>query len=420
MPYLPEEIFKRKDNFLLVLKMVFRNILRQKRRSFLTWSIMTAGFVLISLSIGLAEGSFSSILELITRNNSGHIQIHKKGYLDNRSIYNTINVNQRVGERVASSQLIQSWSSRLYSTALAFAGNQSIGIRVIGIDPYKEAKTIRIKQKIKKGRYLTDTDEHIVMITDSLAKALNLSVGEDIVLIGQGADGSIANDLFKVVGIYGSEGIAFGAMDCYMPIQAAQSFFSLYDRFHEIVIVLDREEESRQTAGRLAGFLNDPTLDVDPWQVVNREFYKVLQTDRNGRNLSFLIIMFVVGTGILDTVLMGIFERTREFGVMRALGTRKAFVFRLIIYEIFCLAVASIIIGGIIAFIANYILLKHGIPLPEPIHFAGVCLDRMVSEISVNVFLLPAAVTLITSFLVSLYPGYRAVSMAPIEAIRSR
>jgi len=404
---------------MLIFKMVLRNVLRQKRRSFLTCLMMTAGFVLLSISIGISDGSYSNIIELVTRDHTGHIQIHKRGYLDCPSLYNTLDSGDGLDKKLESFPDVQASAPRLYCAVLAFAGKKTMGVRVTGIDPDREAQTTRLRLKVTKGKYISRSPGKDVMLSDALAKALDVGVGGEIVLIGQGADGSIANDLFEVGGIVDVEGTGYGDMNCYMHIKTAQDFHCLYDRFHEIAIILDDQARSQQVANRIEHELDNSTLDVEPWQVVEREFYQAMQTDVKGMNLVFVILMVVVGTGILDTVLMTILERTPEFGLMRAMGTRPVDVFKLIVYETACLSVIGILLGGIIAFVCNYIIMHHGIPLPDPIHFGGVYLDRIIGEVSVRVFLRPAVITFATAMLVSIYPAYRAASVSPIYAIKS-
>ena len=129
--------------------------------------------------------------------------------------------------------------------------------------------------------------------------------------------------------------------------------------------------------------------------------------------------MIVVGIGILDTVLMTILERTPEFGLMRALGTRSFDMFKLIVMETVFLSFAAIIIGWTLAFICNYMMLHNGISLPEPLYSGGIYFDKFVSTISLKIFFMPALITFSTAMLVSILPAYRAGYLPPIQAMES-
>ena len=404
---------------MLLPRMILRNILRQKRRSFFNCFMMTAGFVMISVSMGVSGGSYSSIIELFTRNHTGHIQIHKNGYLIRPSLYNTINHAGSLMSSIETLPYVQSSAPRIYSAVLAFNGNKSVGIRITGIDPDKESQTTRIKQKISKGEFFSNHPGNDVILSDALARNLNLKVNDNIILIGQAADGSIANDIFEVIGIDDGKGAVANSMNCYMHIKTAQNFLCLSGRIHEIAVALTDEGKTRKITKKISQLLNDTTLDIEPWQVVEKLFFKAMETDTQGQRITFLILMIVVGTGILDTVLMTILERTSEFGLLRAIGTRSFDMFKIIIAEIACLSLFSVFLGAIIAFICNYFFMKYGIALNEPFYFGGVYMERMTSKISFPIFFIPALITIATAMLVSFWPAYRAAYMPPVQAIRS-
>jgi len=402
---------------MLIFKIVSRNILRQKRRSFLTFLLMTSGFVFLSLSIGIADGSFLNLIKLFTQNYTGHIQIHKKGYLENPCFYNTINSADKIEDKISCIKDVKASTPRSRFTALAFAGKKTTGVRVIGIDPEKEANVTTCKLKVTQGNYIANVPDKNIIISYNLAKVLNVKIRDQIVLIGQGADGSVANDIFIVSGILNDKSAGFGQMICYMHIKTAQEFASLYGRIHEIAVVLSDISKTKNTVLRIKKAINDSSYEVSPWQEIEKEFYKSMQADEKGRNLSFIIFMIVVAAGILDTVLMTILERTREFGLIRAIGARSSQVFKLIIYETLLITSASVTAGAVIGFIGNYIIMKYGISLSEPVFFAGVYLDRLVGTISHETLLIPAVFTFTTSLIVSVPPAFRAALLLPFEAM---
>ena len=243
---------------------------------------MIAGLVLLSVSMGISDGSYSTIIELITREHTGHVQVHNKGYLDSPSVYSTINDAGKLEEQIASLPDVQSSAPRLYSGILLFGGKKSTGARIVGIDPDKEAQTTRLDLKVTKGEYISKIPKKSVVLSDQIARAVDIKTGEEIILIGQGADGSIANDLFTVSGIIGDKGAGSGRMACYMHIQTAQEFLSLSNGIHEIAIVLFDGTKAESAAKKIRQALNNPTLDIDPWQKVEKEFYQGMQTHRKG------------------------------------------------------------------------------------------------------------------------------------------
>ena len=400
---------------MIIARIAFRNILRQKRRSLLTGLMMVGGFVLASISLGISDGSYSHLIGLFTRDRTGHVQIHKRGYLDRPSLYKTLEQVEQIGVQLAAVGEVQAWAPRVYSPVLAFRGSKTTGGQLVGVDPLREVGTTRLAGKVGRGRFIGAAPVLEVVVGEGLAEILGARLGDEIALIAQGADGSVANDVFAIVGLV-QDGVQ-GRMNCYMHLETAQEFLALQGRVHEVAVVLEDQVRARQVAGRLQAALGED-FAVDPWQVVEKAFYEAMRADVEGMWVSLLVIMVIVAIGVLNTVLMTILERTREFGVLRALGTRPSDVFKLVVLETACLAGLSAVVGAALGLLCNYLLSLHGIPLPEPITYGGVTFDRMIGKASVQSVWLPALVTWGTAVVVSLIPALRAARLRPVEAMR--
>jgi len=395
--------------------MAFRNIFRHKRRSLFTGLLMAGAYVLFSVSLGVTEGSYSQMIEIYTRTHTGHIQVHKKGYLDKPSIYDSFKDYMQTGEKIGKIDEVVSWAPRLYSPALAFAGNKTTGVRVIGIDPEKESHTTFIKDKLKEGSFLPDRPSGEIMIGEGLAKIMHAGILDTIALIGQATDGSIANDLFTVAGILEGD----DRSSCYMHINSAQGFISMGDGAHEIAIILKHHSHAKPVAADIDKTLGSEGLDVVPWQEIEKQFYRAMQMDKQGNWITQSIIMLIVAIGILNTVLMTLLERTREFGILRSVGTRPYQIFALILLETGFLSVFSILFGGILSLFFNYLLSIYGINLPTPIELEGLRFESYVSEITMETIFLPAVVTFFVALAVSTVPALRAARIIPVNALRA-
>jgi ABC-type lipoprotein release transport system permease subunit len=256
------------------------------------------------------------------------------------------------------------------------------------------------------------------MIGRGLADILKTKVGDEIVFISQGADGSIANDIFTVSAILSAGTMASERMNAYMHIQDAQEFLSLQNRYHEVVILLGDYSESIETAKKISEKLNDPALDVQPWEVVQRTFYESMLADKNGMWVSLLIIMIIVGLGVLNTVLMTILERTREYGIMKAIGTKPFDIVKVVVYETVFLSLLSNVVGLIFSLILNYFFTKYGIDYPEPFNVGGILVTTMYGVINVRSFLIPFLTVFLSSVSVSIIPAIRAGRIKPVDAVR--
>jgi ABC-type lipoprotein release transport system permease subunit len=204
-----------------------------------------------------------------------------------------------------------------------------------------------------------------------------------------------------------------------MNIKAAQGFLTLEKRFHEIAVILNDYNDSEEKVSNITKTLSDRSdIEVQPWQVVEKQFYNTMVFEKRGMRICLLVIVLIVAIGVLNTVLMTILERTTEYGVLRALGTRPIMIFNLIVLETSILALLSIFIGFVLSFILNYFVSIHGIDYPAPMEIGGFTLTTMYGLIYPGAFILPAFVTFITAICVSILPALRAMKILPIEAMR--
>jgi putative ABC transport system permease protein len=396
----------------VLTKLAWRNIYRNKRRTVLTISMMTLGYVLFSFFISLADGAYNDIIEKFIRERTGNIQIHRQGYLDNPRLNQTIkDYNKIISKHIHPHKL--SYSLRVKSGALAFGEKKSMGVEVIGLEPQLESKITTLKDRVNVGEYLS-IDQ--VVIGKKVAEVLKLKLKDQLVLISQAADGSIANDVFMIGGIIrpdsGSE--SFDDRVVYMPLIMAQHFYALDEKVHEIV--LKSKTDERLLAKQLNDALPDG-LKASTWQEVEKEFYRAMQVDRKGDLIGRMIFMLVVVIGVLNTILMSILERKKEFAVLKALGTRPNNIFFLITLETLIMAVISVTVGAILALIINGYFSVVGIEF-TPFEYGGMRFDKMVATLNMRSFVIPGLTIIGSAVFVSMFPAYMAAKVIPFEAMR--
>jgi len=404
---------------MIILKIAFRNIFRHKRRSLLTGMMMAGGCGLFALFFGMIDGTYGNLIDMFTRDHTGHIQIHRHGYLDKPSIYKIIKSTDMIAEKIESVPYVQSWAPRVYTPALAFAGRKTTGVQIMGIDPGMESKTTRLRNKISSGHFLSEAPEDEIVISEGLARVLNVDLGGEVALIAQGIDGSVANGLYRVVGITGGGGKSYGETKCYMHISTARDFLSMAKGAHEIAILLADYSMTDKAAGMIDTLLDSTSLDVDPWQVVEAQFYRAMRADIKGNSYSIIVFTIIIAVGVLNTILMVVLERTREFGVLKALGTRPLHIFKLIMLETFCLSLISITAGIMIGVLANWWFHTYGVAYPTPIEYGGFIFDRLTSDITLRSLLVPPIIIIGTALTVSIWPAIRAAKIIPVKAMRA-
>jgi ABC-type lipoprotein release transport system permease subunit len=403
---------------LLSLKIAFRNVFRQKRRTILTALTMFGGFILSALSIGWADGTYSNTIDVFTRNRLGHIQVHKEGYLDQPSLYKTVDDYETIGGKIISIDGVESWTPRLYSAGLASVAEKTAGVRILGIDLDLEEKSTRFSKKISGGKNFSSPTSKEAILGKGLAEILKAQIGDEAVIISQAADGSIANELYTIVGLVESGDNMSDQMDFYLTLKEAQELLALEERVHEIVIIVEKLGSEIKLARQIGSILNEPNLDVAPWQEFARQFYQAMQADVEGMWIMLLVIIIIVAVGVLNTVLMTVLERIREYGLMKAIGTRPFQIIRIIIYEVNIIAMASIIVGAILGLLINHLLSFHGIAMPFTFTYGGVEFSRYYTQVNVRSFLIPAVTILFTASFVSIFPAIKAARTAPTKAMR--
>jgi ABC-type lipoprotein release transport system permease subunit len=405
---------------MVMLKLAFRNIFRQKRRTVLTALSMFGGFVLAAFFIGWADGTYSGIIDAFTRNRMGHIQVHQKDYLDRPSLYKTIDSLEQIGAILEEQEDVDSWTPRVYSAGLASVGEKTAGVRIIGIDPARETQTTRFDEQIVEGGMFSGGTVNEVILGKGLAKMLKAELADEAVIVSQAADGSIANDKYKVVGILDSGDEMGDRMAFYLPMATVQELLVLEGRVHEIAITVhsldDVQDVNDELAARVSG--TAPDLAVEPWQVFARAFYVAMKADKEGMWVTLMVIVLVVAVGVLNTVLMSVMERRREYGVLKAVGTKPGQIVKMVLLEVNILSVICIILGIGVGLLLNYMMSVQGFTLPEPLSYGGMTFETMRSEINARSFYIPAITVLLVATVVSIFPALKAAHTDPARSMR--
>jgi ABC-type lipoprotein release transport system permease subunit len=401
----------------MVLKIAFRNIFRQKRRTLLTTLTMFGGFVLCSFSIAFMDGSYNNVINMFTRNQLGHIQIHHHEYTDRPALYRTIDDYEQVGRALDGTERVEAWAPRVFSAGLASVENKSAGVRIIGVDPARETAATRFDKKIISGVGFSDADPYEALLGKGLATRLGADVGEEVVVVSQGADGSIANDLYTIIGLVESGNEMDDQMSLYLRLADAQELLVLEGRVHEIAVVANSVRGLYGLSDSITAAIGRSELTVEPWQVFAKSFYDAMKADQKGNWISLVVITMLVAIGVLNTVLMTVLERTREYGLMRAIGTRPRQVFGLVIIEVFEMALLSVGIGLVIAYAVNYTFSIVGIPIP-PVEYGGVTFNVMNTEINARSFAIPLVCVVASAVVISVFPALKAARTQPATAMR--
>jgi putative ABC transport system permease protein len=410
-----------------------RNVLRQKRRTILTVLTMMAGFILSAVSISWSAGTYNGIISLFTDSRTGQIQVHGNGYLEDPSVYTTVDDYLSVGSTLDSIDEIRAWAPRTYMGGLVSllpAGSHGIaensaGAVITGIDPTREDGATSFGNQIIEGSMLSpgsgiSMNTPVQMLLGSgLATVLGAGIGDTVVVFSQAVDGSVADRKFVIIGFVDTGDDYSNRTMCWITLDEAQDLFVLHGRVHEIAVMTRSLSHLEELTALITASLGRADLQVEPWMVFQNTFYTSMKADMGGMWVMIFVIVLVAAIGVLNTVLMSVLERRREFGVLNALGTRPGFIVRMIVTEALFMGLLSIIAGSLISLAAISFLAGHGIVLDAPVTYGGMAYNRMSSTLTFACFWVPAAAVLFTSAVVSLIPALKAARTRPAQALRT-
>jgi ABC-type lipoprotein release transport system permease subunit len=343
------------------LKIAWRNIWRNRRRTFITVASIFFGVLLSTFMTSMQEGTYSKMIDNVVSFYSGYIQIHQNDYWDNKTIEYTFQPNDSLIEVLSENQHLTSYVPRLESFTLMSYGNSTKGAALIGIDPTKEDQMTNLSHWIEKGQYLKQGDDGILLPLN-LAKNLGVDVNDTVVLISQGYHGASAAALFPVKGILKFPSPAMNNLGGYIDIKAAQEFFSVPEKLTSLVLMIDDYSKVDQIKHQLQTELKD-RYEIMTWDEMDPVTKNMIEADRSGAYLTKGILYALVGFGIFGTVIMMIAERRKEMGIMIAIGMQKSRLSKILFYETTLIGLVGVIFGFAISLPFIIYLVYHPIPL---------------------------------------------------------
>lgn len=401
-----------------LLAFAIRNVKRNSHRSLVTIGAMGFAGMIMILYASLMEGLFLASERNALGMNLGDIQIHVKGYRDDPDLYT------RIAD--ADDMVIQLQKSgytatqRLFGFALAAAGTSSAGVQLRGINLNNESSVTLIHKHVATGQWLTHTDPSGVVLGRKLARSLNVEVGDELVIVGQAADGAMANDLYKVRGILKSVGEEIDRGGFYMLDSSFRSLMGLSDGAHEIVVLRgNRDQPIASAASHIAAMFPDyETLD---WKTLHPLIAEILNMSDVNIYIMLVITYVAVAMVVLNAMLMSVFERIREFGVMKAVGFGPFQLVGLIYAEALVQVLIALILAAVVGIPLSFYFETHGIDLTNVISgvsFAGIAIDPIWrAEVTQRAALAPLVTLFIIACIAVIYPAIKAAVIRPVKAI---
>lgn len=402
----------------MLLQLAWKNIWRNKKRS---------GILIITISIGLLGGLLSSainnnMVDEMVRNavkiKYAHLQIHHPKYLSDDNPKLVVEDVSIVEQSIKSVSDIEAVSSRLVMNGLVATAKANVGLRILGIDPEDEHAVTGIGDMMVEGTYLTRDTKNGILLSDVIAKKLEAKIGSRVVISGQNKDGEIVAQRYKVTGIFRTKDTTYNYMVSFVNRHELSLLTGYTNNYQEIMITVYRQDQLEAVDSILSGQF--PNLDIQTWKQLAPELMYIRKTNDQSFAIVMGIILLAMLFGIVNTMLMAVLERTRELGILMAVGLTKFKVFGLIITESVYLSLTGGIVGMILSYFTIGYFEKVGIDLSMFADGLGAYgIDSMLRpSLPIEYYATLTVMIIITAILSALYPAIKATKLKPAEAIR--
>ncbi|MBU01422.1 MAG: hypothetical protein CME14_09220 [Gemmatimonadetes bacterium] len=409
-------------------RVAWRNLWRNRLRTLITASGLAFGYLGAVLVVGVSDGMLVELIENGTRLMLGEVQVHSEDYLPERNMHHTIGGYEGTDleifiNRITSQEEISAAAPRVYGGGLLSSGEETQAALLMGVDPDREPRVTTLLSRLVSGRTLV-AGANEILVGDEMAEQLGAVLGDEIVVVAPSSDGSLGNDLFTLVGILDTGIPAIDQNYALLALPDLQFLMAMDPtRIHEVVITVGNAKDSPRIAGSLGEFLSDSELpvQVSSWTDLRPELAEMVSLMDASHFIIVIVIFGMAAFGVANTMLIGTFERRREFAVMRALGTAPIGIGRTVVYEGIVLGLISLIAGALITW--PILVWWHNSPIDLTTVISGFSVAGaqwrpvLRVEYSVQAPIVAALGLFLTSILAAMYPAWKATRVPPADAL---
>jgi ABC-type lipoprotein release transport system permease subunit len=431
----------------MITKLAFRNLFRNRWRSLLTIGGVAAAVVVLVWVSAFTEGMMTQMIRGATTLETGQVQIQTEAYAEEPKIWYSFSAGEELYERVARVEGVQGVEPRVEISGLAGTDERSKVTRFVGLDA---RRSTGLKEAVVEGEWLSKTpppaaDKREAVIGVDLAREIGVEVGDEIVALASGQDGSLGNDLFTVVGLVKAGNTSIDQRTTFLHLADAQFLGAMDGEIHELMIRSTPIREAERTAEaiepvarswqaeQMAGattFVDGneraKSLVVRPWQELVPTLADYVKLSGSSMGFIYVVLYFLAALGILNTQRMSALERRREFGVLQAVGMTPGRLFATVLWETTLLTLIGAVVGAVLGTGLNLYLAEYGFNMglfveQDSFTFMGVAVSmRIYPTITWAGTLTPIAAILPVAFLCGLWPALSSARLNPAQAISKR
>jgi ABC-type lipoprotein release transport system permease subunit len=398
--------------------MAFRDLGRNRRRNFFSALAVAIGLALLMLMSSVIQGEMGSAVESAINLQSGHIQIRAASYDENKSSLkweDLVENPDQIASQIAALDQVKAATPRLFASGFLSTGDESTGVQIYGIDPQSVAND-PYRNGIISGDFLTADDREGLLIGRPAAEKLHLQVGDKISLSVNTANGDVQEQVFTVRGIYTTDTYGFDNGTVFLPLAKAQAITQTEGHASTIFVLLKDTADTDQVVEALKASSN---LEVLTWRDLNKLFVEFETMAQSYISFFYLIILAITASVIVNTLIMSVYERTREIGILSAIGMRGGRIMGLFLTESFLLAVGGIVMGLALGVLGVYLFNVKGFYIGNMGLNGMLVSDTIRARLTMDNTISVTTMTFIATILSGLYPAVMASRLEPVQALRA-
>ena len=407
----------------MLFTLAIRNIFRNKRRTIITIGAVAFAVFLASFMRSFQKGAWDNVIGTSVNSFYGYAQVHKQGYWEDKSLDNSVELNDQLKSLTEQIKNIEDYAPRMESFALASMGNKTHGVAVIGVDPNKEDKLTNLAEKVIQGEYLKNGDFG-ALVAEGVSKKLGLEVGDSLVLISQGFRAANAAGKYPIRGI-----VKYGLPDInkrmvFLNLPAAQGLYAAPNRVTGLAMKIAHQDMVPKILKDLKSTLPDAEYEVMGYQEMLPELMQARQLDEGGSTIILGILYALITFAIFGTILMMTKERSYEFGVLTTIGMRRLQLFSIVWLETILVSFIGAIIGALLATPLVYYLHVNPLDMTALGEEAVATYEKFGMEpiipaaFEASLFLKQGFIIFIVTCILGLYPLWKIMKLHPVEAMR--
>lgn len=398
----------------------YRDLLRNRRRSILTLLAVALGLAMLMMFNGLIAGVWQEALQNSIRLRTGHLQLRASSYEERKLSLQWQDLLENPGAlaaRLTQMSEVKAAAPVLWAGTILSAGDESVSLQIFGIDPTSHLYD-PIRESLVSGDFLTPDDRSGIMLGRPLAASLGVGVGQRVNLALVNADGNAESATFTIRGLFSTGIVSYDESAVFMPLSKAQAMAGAGDRASAVVVLLHRQADT----DRVAAAIQSPGVATLTWREANQVVLQTVDTAMGFYAILDGIVMLIVAVIIANTLLMAVFERFREIGILAALGMKRRQIMQMFLFEASMLGLAGIVVGFALGSLGVLYLSNVGIPIGSAASVAGSNFAigaTMYARYAPGTFLWLALWTLLFVLLAALYPARYAARQEPVDALRA-